>query len=106
MKKKLVSAENITDFLDAGTNEIYVDNTMILTSGAKDYLRDKKVKLVYTRKAAAEVGPGRKSNVCRPEDLKSVVTKIVSILRKDLQVSDADKIERVTQKVLCDLKRR
>lgn len=105
MKKKLVSAENITDFLEAGTNEIYIDNNMILTSGAKDYLRDKKVKLVYTRKAPAEVGPGRNSNVRQPENLKSVVTKIVSILRKDFQVSDPDKIERVTQKVLCGLKR-
>lgn len=106
MKKKLVSVENIKDFLDAGTNEIYVDNTMILTSGAKDYLRDKKVKLVYTNKAAAEVGPDQKSNVSQPENLKSVVTKIVSILRKDLQINDANKIERITQKVLSDLKRR
>jgi len=106
MKKKLVSAENIAEFYDAGIKEFYIDNSMIITSGAKDYLRDKKVKLVYTRKAAAEVGPGRNSNVSRPENLKSVVTKIVSILRKDFQVRDADKIERVTQKVLCDLKRR
>jgi len=106
MKKKLVSAENITDFLDAGATEIQVDNSMILTSGAKDYLRDKKVKLVYTRKDMAEVGQARKNSARGAEDLKTVVTKIVSILRKDFQVSDADKIERVTQKVLCGLKRR
>lgn len=106
MKKKLVSAENITDFLDAGAKEIHVDNSMILTSGAKDYLRDKKVRLIYTRKVVAEGGPARKISVRGAEDLKTVVTKIVSILRKDFQVSDADKIERVTQKVLCGLKRR
>ncbi len=105
MKKKLVSAENITDFLDAGTNEIYVDNSMILTSGAKDYLRDKKVKLVYTKKIAAETTVGRNNNVSQPAELKSVVTRIVSILRKDFQLSDAGQIERVTQKVLCGLKR-
>ncbi len=42
----------------------------------------------------------------RPQDLKAVVSKIVSILRNDLQVRDAGTVESVTQKVLCGLKRR
>ncbi len=105
MKKKLVSTENITDFLDAGTDVLHVDNSMILTSGAKDYLRDKKVKLVYAAQTATASTPVRNARDSQPEDLKRVVTKIVSILRKDLQVTDAAKIERVTQKVLCGLKR-
>lgn len=105
MKKKLVSAENITDYLDAGTNVMHVDGSMILTSGAKDYLRDKKVKLVYTAQTTKATTPARNIRNSQSGDLKTVVTRIVSILRKDLQVTDACLIERVTQKVLSDLKR-
>lgn len=105
MKKKLVSAENISDFLDAEAKEIYVDSSMILTSGAKDYLRDKKVKLVYTKQVAALETPARSNaGMCQSEKLKMVVTKIVSILKNDFQISDSGTVERVTQRVLSGLK--
>ena len=105
MKKKLVTAQNISDFLDAGSSEIQVDNSMIVTSGAKDYLRENKIKIVYGNQAAvcAPTRVGSKNAVAK--DLKTVVTKIVSILRNDLSVKDAATVESVTQKVLCSLKR-
>lgn len=108
MKKKLVSADNISDFLSAGASEIQVDNSMIITSGAKDYLRDKGVKIVYRKQAAAaSTSPvNAKAGQGQSKDLKTVVSKIVSILRNDLQVRDAGTVESVTQKVLCGLKRR
>lgn len=104
MKKKLISAENISEFLSADAKEIYIDSSMILTSGAKDYLRDKKVKISYTKRPADSAAvPAQKA--CQAEDLKVVVAKIVSILKNDLQVSDAAKVESVTRKVLCSLQR-
>ncbi|MFT5728289.1 MAG: hypothetical protein ACI8PB_002442 [Desulforhopalus sp.] len=106
MKKKLISADNISDFLTAGANEIQVDNSMIITSGAKDYLRNKGVKIVYSKQAAACSASPVNAKAGRPQDLKAVVSKIVSILRNDLQVGDAGTVESVTQKVLCGLKRR
>jgi len=106
MKKKLVSAENISDFLNAGAKEIQVDNSMIITAGAKDYLREKGVKIVYSKQASAGSASSVNTKVGRPQDLKAVVSKIVSILRNDLQVRDAGTIESVTQKVLCGMKRR
>ena len=105
MKKKLISADNISDFLGAGAKEIYVDSTMILTSGAKDVLREKKVKILYSKQPAADIAPGRNAQTCKSQDLKTVVTKIVSILRNDFQVTDSNTVENVTQKVLCSLKR-
>lgn len=105
MKKKLISAENISSYLAAGANEIYVDTSMILTAGAKDYLRQKKVKLVYSKQAAAPQTPCQKANTANAIDLKNIVTRIVSILKNEYQVSDADKVERVTQRVLRGLQR-
>jgi ethanolamine utilization cobalamin adenosyltransferase len=105
MKKKLVSAENISEFLTAGAKEIQVDNSMIITAGAKDYLREKGVKIVYSNQASAAKASAVNAKVGRPQDLKAVVSKIVSILRNDLNVRDAGTIESVTQKVLCGLKR-
>ncbi|BHH85923.1 hypothetical protein [Desulforhopalus sp. 52FAK] len=105
MKKKLVSAENISDFLSTGAKEFQIDNSMIVTSGAKDYLREKGVKIVYGKQSSCSASPASvKPGV--GQDLKSVVTRIVSILRNDLQVRDAATVESVTQKVLCGLKRR
>ncbi len=105
MKKKLVSAENISEFLTAGAKEIQVDNSMIITSGAKDYLREKGVKIVYSTQPKGSGASPVNAKVGRPQDLKAVVSKIVSILRNDLNVRDAGTIESVTQKVLCGMKR-
>lgn len=104
MKKKLISAENISEFLGDG-REFHVDNSMLLTSGAKDYLREKGVKLVYGKQPSAGSCPAAAGTTAVSADLKTVVTRIVSILRNDLQVRDAGTVERVTQKVLCGLKR-
>jgi len=105
MKKKLVSAENISDFLSAGAKEIRFDNSMIVTPGAKDYLREKGIKVVYGKPEACVTSPVSQK-VGTSQDLKSIVARIVSILRNDLQVRDAATVESVTQKVLCGLKRR
>jgi hypothetical protein len=78
---------------------------MILTSSAKDYLRDKKVKIIYASKAATNFPPQVTGIRCKQEKLKAVVTRIVSILRNDLQVRDTGVIERVTQTVLNSLQR-
>lgn len=103
MKKKLVSSENIGEFLEADAKEIQVDATMILTSSAKDYLRGKGVKVVYGRKASTSGVPVTSRECHRKENIKAVVTRIVSILRNDLMVKDSSKVEKITQKVLSGL---
>jgi hypothetical protein len=106
MKKKLVSSDNIGEFLAADAKEIHVDTTMILTSSAKDYLRSKGVKVIYGSKTAATSRPVLSRACSKKDSLKTVVTRIVSILRNDLQVRDSAKVERVTQKVLSSLQGR
>ncbi len=104
MKKKLVSADNVTEFLGAGAKEFFVDGSIILTSGAKDVLRSKGIKVVYDKRPA-ENDVECSNKTFRSEDIKTVVSKIVSILRNDFQVTDAGKVERVTRKVLSSLQR-
>lgn len=104
MKKKLISADNISKLLGSNDSEFHVDNSMILTSGAKDYLRNKKVKLVYGSKKGGQNEPGRPGcSSAEKGNLRKVVEKIVSILRNELQIHDAAKVERVTQLVLKKL---
>lgn len=99
MKKKLISAANINEFLSADAKELQVDSSMILTSSAKDYLREKRIRLIYGKKTCgAKVAAN-----CSQDQLKNVVSRIISILRNDLQVRDTAKVERVTQKVLTAL---
>ena len=105
MKKKLVSADNINDFLTAGAKELEVTPGMILTSSAKDYLRTKGVRLTYGSSAKTGTAP-RKSRTCSQDRLKTVVGRIIAILRNDLQVTDPAKVERVTHKVLSTMQKR
>ena len=106
MKKKLVSVDTIADFLEAGATEFRVDNnSMILTSGAKDYLRQKGIKLVYAKEASDQC-PAQPVGLPRTENIKTLVAKIVSILSNDLQVRDAGTVERVTRRVLQGMNRR
>lgn len=104
MKKKLVSADNVAELVGAGAKEFYADASMILTSGAKDVLQGMGVRIVYNKKPAGSQAPCNSSSL-KSENLKVVVEKIVSILRNDFQVTDAAKVESVTRKVLCSLKR-
>lgn len=105
MKKKLVSADNINDFLTAGAKELEVTPGMILTSSAKDYLRAKGVRLTYGSPAKAGAAP-LKAPACRQDRLKTVVGRIIAILRNDLQVTDPVKVERITHKVLSTMQKR
>ena len=101
MKKKLVSAANIKDILCPDAKELHVDSSMILTSSAKDYLREKRIRLIYGKKACS----APQTAGCSQEQVKNVVGRIISILRNDLQVSDTAKVERITRKVLTALSR-
>ncbi|PHR28807.1 MAG: hypothetical protein COA36_05785 [Desulfotalea sp.] len=47
MKKKLVVVSNLKSFICQTQNKIYVDNSMILTPGAKDELKKQNINIVY-----------------------------------------------------------
>ncbi len=103
MKKVLVRIDNISEFLEAGASEFHMNSNMILTSGAKDYLRNKGIKIVQNSKGRGPEVQQKKKCKLDENSLSTVVARIVSILRKDLKVKDASKIERVTHRVLMEL---
>ncbi len=112
MKNKLISTENIAELLTPGASEFHADKSMIFTSGAKDFLRSKKINLVFGKNSAGNGVTPQSASSCHSScrtgenNLRPVVEKIVSVLRNDLQVKNAAKVERVTQQVLARLSKR
>jgi len=100
MGKLLVEYGNVKQYICHEEKKIYVDNTMILTPGAKDYLSQVGVGIVYGAK------PGNSSANC-PE-VKAVpntelIAKVVCILKNDYGITDAQKLCNVTTQVLAKL---
>ena len=54
MKKTLIGSSRIDEFIKEGEKTLYMDKSMILTSGAKDTLRDRGVAIVYGPRPVAE----------------------------------------------------
>lgn len=53
MKKQLIQAQNVERFITA-ENTILVDNTMVLTPGARDLLSSRKVDIIRVAQVQAE----------------------------------------------------
>lgn len=47
MKKKLVTVDNLEEYVCRTSNQLHADSTMILTAGAKDELTRRGIALVY-----------------------------------------------------------
>ena len=97
MAKQLVRRDNIEEFISHDDNKLYVGQTLILTPGAKDYLQEKNITVVYGEPAEPETKP--EANVAT-----SVVTdvegRIQQLLQSDFSITDRQLITEVTKKVL------
>lgn len=110
--KKLITIRNINDYLAEGEKEFYVDKTMIISPGAKDFLRNKGIVIVYGNK---EENCSKEINECkevsnldvneeREKQLKIVKT-ISNLLVQEFNVTDAQAIEEITSKVLSKIEK-
>ncbi|WP_130805651.1 hypothetical protein [Senegalia massiliensis] len=91
MKKILLTKNNYKEYISKGSSNIYVDNNMILTAGAKDEIRKNNLKIVYGEK------PEQDSNLSEEEILKN---KVIEILKQDHNVTDEQKVDKVIKIVL------
>lgn len=84
MSKKLISANNIQEYLCG--DKFYVEKDMILSSGAKDYCKERNITLVY----------GGKCETCEPaETLKEMV---VRVLKNDFNIVDEKLVEIIVKR--------
>ncbi len=108
MAKQLVERDNIAQFINPGETTFYVNQTLLLTPGAKDYLRENGIALVYGERPAATAQPPaastavEKQQAAAPEpDLR---VRIGEMLKNDFAIRDRQHIEDVTRKVMDRLR--
>ncbi|MGO1369286.1 MAG: hypothetical protein ACTHVE_04600 [Senegalia sp. (in: firmicutes)] len=100
MKKILLTKNNYKEFISKDESQICMQDNMILTPGAKDEIRRSKIDIVY----------GEMKNDDKREDNSSstqeTISNIKDILKKDFNISDEEKVEKVCNLVLNKLNKK
>ena len=97
MAKQLVRRDNVEQFICHEEKKLYVGATLILTPGAKDYLQEKSIAVVYGEQPATVTTPAPKTEATSGSDLNS---RIEQLLKSDFSITDRNLIVEVTKKVM------
>lgn len=100
MGKTLIGRHNIEQYICKREKKIYLDKTMLLSPGGKDYLHEKGVAIVYGAPPAAGSQSSPKTESFGKPDLGDTIQEI---LKRDYALTDAAQIEAITAKVLAKL---
>lgn len=85
MARKLISLRNVDE--NIVDDKFYVSKDMILTSGVKDYLKEKHIDLVY--------GEIEKKEESEQKNLRPMIEKI---LKEDFNIVDNNMVEIILKK--------
>ncbi|WP_320172214.1 hypothetical protein [Maridesulfovibrio sp.] len=99
MKKKLIEAGNIDCFISPESHTLYVDSSMILTPGAKDELRKRKISITRVEDSAAVAAEGKggcgnpacTKEVC--DECEGLVMGIAVLLKEEYGITDLSKLK-------------
>ncbi|MEA3544029.1 MAG: hypothetical protein U9R69_02280 [Thermodesulfobacteriota bacterium] len=99
MGKQLVRRDNVEQFICHEEKTLYVGEMLILTPGAKDYLQEKSIAVVYGEQpeSKAKPVPVSKTETASGSDLNS---RIQQLLKSDFSMTDTHLIAEVTRKVM------
>jgi ethanolamine utilization cobalamin adenosyltransferase len=97
MAKQLVGRDNVEQFICHEEKKLYVGKTLILTPGAKDYLQEKSISVVYGEAPEAAEKSTPKSAVSSANDLHSTIQQL---LKNDFSITDSALVTEVTGKVM------
>ena len=100
MGKQLVSRDNVEQFICHEEKKLYVGQELILTPGAKDYLQEKSISVVYGKPAQAPVQQVKNAETVAAPELSN---KIRQLLKSDFSITDSALMDEVTKKVLAKL---
>ncbi|WDV45088.1 hypothetical protein PV797_16400 [Clostridiaceae bacterium M8S5] len=96
MGKLLVTKNNLSQFMEQGDSEFYVEQKMILSPSAKDMLRNKNITIVYGQKKQKQKQEQEQEN----DESSQIVTLIAKVLVEDFKIYDQNKINCITKRVL------
>ncbi|NDV23303.1 hypothetical protein [Desulfovibrio sp. JC022] len=106
MKKKLIEAGNLDSFVCPDSDTLYVDNTMLLTPGAKDELRKRKISIARVEDAAAAVAEAGNGGCGNPDCTKDVcdecedlVMGIAVLLKEEYGITDLGQLKEMSFKL-------
>ncbi|MBI9091168.1 MAG: hypothetical protein JEZ12_18300 [Desulfobacterium sp.] len=102
MGKTLIRCNCIEQHICQENNTIYMNNAMILTSEAKDYLRNKGIAIVYGEKPAAPAVPAT-APAPNQEEMELIMEKVITILRDEHQITDTKTLKALGLKILTRL---
>lgn len=96
MKKKLIEVGNLDSFICPDSSTIYVDNTMILTPGAKDELSKRKITIARVADAKVAVGQQREQVSCDSDECESLVMGIAVMLKEEYGITDIAQLKEMS----------
>lgn len=89
MKKVLVQADNLDEFICREDATLHVDASMILTPGAKDELLKRGVAVVRTSCAS----PAPHAALSGSENLEGLLLGVAAILRQECGITDPERLK-------------
>lgn len=112
MKKKLVEARNVESYICQANAKIYVDNTMILTPGAKDELNKRKITIVRDSKPASTCGGADSclARVCmagaEDADMERLFYGVAAMVKEEYGIEDPQQLKDISCQILDTLKQK
>jgi hypothetical protein len=100
MGKLLVEYDNVKQYISHDEKKFYVDPNMILTPGAKDYLSQAGVSIVYAARPDQGKTGAPKS---RTDQSRELISRVVTILKNDYGIVDEQKLCNITTQVFKKL---
>lgn len=92
MSRTLITKQNYREFLDPGEKSITLCTKMILTPGAKDYLREQNIRIKYEDQGT-EI-PVNESVVKKEE--KTLTDRIYQILKDEFKTDNFSLAEKIS----------
>ena len=92
MSRTLITKQNYREFLDPGEKSITLCTKMILTPGAKDFLREQNIKIKYEDQVT-EI-PVNESVVTKEE--KTLTDRIHQILKDEFKTDNFSLAEKIS----------
>ena len=115
MGKTLIRCNGIEQHICRETNTIYMNGSMLLTSEAKDYLRNKGIAIVYGEKPEAPAAPeapstpaeacepGTAAAACpapEPGEMEKIMETVITILRDEYRITDTQTLKDIGLKII------